>query len=288
MPHMRINRSILALTAAGLAWGLTVPMSKVVLQWLDPAWTTVARFAIAAPVLAVLARAQLRPSATPAVAAWGAVGFGFVVVLQNIGITRTSVTHAAVILGAVPVLVALSAAAAGRGNAGPQAWAGFAVALTGMAMVAGSGGDASVTGDLLMLASAALSALTIEAQSRLLPGRDPVAVTAVQMAAAAIVVLPLALAGGELPSALPTATQALSAAGLVLVGSLLPFALYAYGQKHVPAEVAGAFVNLEPLVGAALGALVFHDPFGGTSAAGGIVVVLGIALSASGPGRRLR
>jgi drug/metabolite transporter (DMT)-like permease len=287
---MRINRSMLALTAAGLAWGLTVPMSKVVLAWLDPAWTTVARFAIAAPVLALIARRNVRANLSPVVAAWGAVGFGFVIVLQNIGITRTSVTHAAVILGAVPVLVALTAAAAGRGNAGPQAWAGFAVGLAGMAMVAGGGGDASVGGDLLMLASAALSALTIEAQSRLLPGRDAVAVTAVQMGAAALVVLPLALTAGELPSALPTATQAVNAAGLVLVGSLLPFALYAYGQKHVPAEVAGAFVNLEPLVGAGLGALVFHDPFGGLSAIGGVVVVIGIALSTgSGPGsRRLR
>ena len=45
---MRINRAILALTAAGLTWGLTVPMSKVVLDWLDPAWTTVARFGLAA------------------------------------------------------------------------------------------------------------------------------------------------------------------------------------------------------------------------------------------------
>jgi O-acetylserine/cysteine efflux transporter len=284
--RMRINRAILALTAAGLAWGLTVPMSKVVLQWLDPAWTTVARFAVAAPLLAMVARGQLRANATPAVAAWGAVGFGFVIVLQNIGITRTSVTHAAVILGAVPVLVALTAAAAGRGNAGPQAWAGFGMALTGMAMVAGSGGGSSVEGDLLMLASAALSALTIEAQSRLLPGRDPVAVTAVQMGAAALVVLPLALLGGDLPSTPPTVTVAVNVAGLIVVGSLLPFALYAYGQKHVTAEVAGAFVNLEPLVGAGLGALVFHDPFGGVSVLGGAAVLLGIALSTGGVRRR--
>src|SRR3954447_15259626 len=283
---MRINRSILALTAAGLAWGLTVPMSKVVLQWLDPAWTTVARFAIAAPVLALLARAQLRASATPAIAAWGAVGFGFVVVLQNIGITRTSVTHAAVILGAVPVLVALTAAAAGRGNAGPQAWAGFAVALAGMAMVAGTGGDASVEGDLLMLASAALSALTIEAQSRLLQGRDAIAVTAVQRGAAALVALPIAVFAGSLPTAAPTLLQGANAIALITVGSLVPFALYAYGQKHVSAEGAGAVVNLEPLVGAALGGLVFGDPFGGGTAVGGVIVVAGMALAAGLRGPR--
>jgi O-acetylserine/cysteine efflux transporter len=284
---MRFNRAILALTAAGLAWGLTVPMSKVVLGWLDPAWTTVMRFGIAAPVLALLARGRVRANATPAIASWGAVGFGVVVVLQNVGIERTSVTHAAVILGAVPVLVALTAAAAGRGSAGPHAWLGFALMVGGMAMLAGrGGGGATVAGDLLMLASAALSALTIEAQSRLLQGRDVIAVTAVQMGAAAAVALPLALIAGELPSRAPDALEAVNALALVGLGSLLPFALYAYGQKHVTAEVAGAFANLEPLVGAGLGALVFHDPFGGLHVAGALIVVCGMALSAGGSDRR--
>src|SRR5262245_42618191 len=122
------RRALLALTAAGLAWGLTVPLTKVVLGWVDPLWTTVARFGIAAPMLAVLGRRNLRAALTAPVAAWGAVGFGAVVVLQNVAIQRTSVTHAAVIVGAVPVFVALTAAAAGRGVAGKQAWTGFVVA----------------------------------------------------------------------------------------------------------------------------------------------------------------
>ena len=58
------------------------------------------------------------------------------ILLQNVGIERTSVTHAAVILGAVPVLVALTAAALGRAATGPRAWLGFAAALGGIALVA--------------------------------------------------------------------------------------------------------------------------------------------------------
>src|SRR4051812_6396561 len=145
---MRSNRAILALALAGLTWGLTVPLSKIVLEWLDPAWTTVARFGLAAPALAFLARGRLRANAQPAVVAWGAVGFGIVVGLQTIGIARTSVTHAAVILGAVPIIVAVTSAAAGQKTAGRQAWLGFAVALVGMTLVAGTGGDATVGGDL--------------------------------------------------------------------------------------------------------------------------------------------
>src|SRR4051812_32029685 len=123
------RRALAALTAAGIAWGLTVPLSKVVLGWLDPLWITVARFGLAAPPLALLARRHLRGAWAAPVVAWGALGYGGVVVLQNFAIERTSVTHAAVIVGAVPILVALTTAAAGRGQAGPQAWSGFALAL---------------------------------------------------------------------------------------------------------------------------------------------------------------
>ena len=67
-----------------------------------------------------------------------------------------------------------------------------------------------------------LSALTIEAQSRLMPGRDPIGVTAVQMSAAALVALPLALVAGALPTAPPTVTQAANGVALIVLGSLLP------------------------------------------------------------------
>src|SRR5207249_4720875 len=119
-------------------------------------------------------------------------------------------------------------------------------------LVAGASGDASLAGDGLVLASAVLCALFIVAQSRLLAGRDAVAVTAVQMAAAAVATLPLALAAGPPVDGAPEPASVAAVAALVTAGSMLPFALYAYGQARVPAEVAGAFVNLEPLIGAAL------------------------------------
>jgi O-acetylserine/cysteine efflux transporter len=271
--------ALAALVTAGLLWGLTVPLSKVALGWLDPAWLAVVRFGIAAPVLAFVARGALRSAVSAPLVGWGIVGFGGVVLLQNLGIARTSVTHAALIVGAVPALVALVAVARGRSTSGPVAWAGFAVALSGVALVAGSGGESSLSGDALMLASAFLGALFIEAQSRLLPGRDPVAVTAVQMAAAAAVLLPVALAFGAAPTGTPADTEAIAVLALVTFGSLLPFALYAKAQALVPAELAGAFVNVEPLVGAAVGALVFEDPFGAGQAIGATAIVGGILLS---------
>jgi drug/metabolite transporter (DMT)-like permease len=272
------RRALLALSAAGLLWGLTIPLSKVALGSLDAAWLTVVRFGAAAPLLAWVARRHLRAACTPGVAAWGALGFGMVIVLQNLGIERTSVSHAALVCGAVPALVAVVALAAGRGSTGPLAWMGFAVALGGVALVAGDGGSASVSGDLLVLASAGLSAMFIVAQGRNLQDRDAMAVTAVQMAAAAMAALPVALLAGEPPRSMPGTEPLLAIAALCTAGAL-PYALYAYGQARVRAQTAGAFVNLEPLVGAAVGALAFADPFGGAQLLGTVAILGGLLLS---------
>jgi hypothetical protein len=76
-------------------------------------------------------------------------------------------------------------------------------------------------------------------------------------------------------------------AALALAGTLAPFALFAYGQSRVAPELAGAFLNLEPLVGTAAGALAFGDPFGAPQLVGGTVILIGIALSTgAGAARR--
>src|SRR3954454_20258184 len=200
---MKSSRTaIFALIAAGALWGLTVPLTKLSLEWLGGAWLTVARVAVAAPLLAWVGRRGLRAALTPGVIGAGAVGFGIVILLQNAGVGRTSVSHAALVVGAVPVLVALLSAVLGHGVARLIAWAGYALALAGVAAVAGAGGSgAPAAGDLLVLGSVALSATFIVVQPRLLAGRDPAAVTAVQFGAGALVVLPLGRLFGAMPFA---------------------------------------------------------------------------------------
>jgi O-acetylserine/cysteine efflux transporter len=275
------RNAFLALAAAGTIWGLTIPFSKLALGWLDPLTLTVARFAVAAPLLAVFTtRRRLRAAGTWRVFLWGAVFYGFGVALQNGAIGLTSVTHAALILGAVPALVALMAAARGRSASTSQSWVGCAIALAGVGLVAGSGGGSSLSGDALMFASAVASAAYVVAQPGVLAGRDPVAVTVVQMVAGAAVTLPLAAFADGVPAPAVPGPALWGFLGLAVLGSLLPFALYAYGQARVAPEVAGAFVNLEPLVGAALGSFMFGDPFGSSQLVGTLALVVGIGLSA--------
>jgi O-acetylserine/cysteine efflux transporter len=289
---MNTNRryAVAALIAAGLLWGTTVPLSKLALEWLSPGWLTAARFGLAAAVLlaAILltagwtsGRAKLRAAFTPKVLAWGMLGYGGSVMVQNAGISRTSVTHAALLIGATPVLVAIIAAAWHRTVARPVAWVGFVVSLLGIGLVTagGGGGGATMAGDGLVLASLLLGAAATVAQGRLLTGRDPVAVTAVQFLGAAVGALLVTVFTEGAPTVPGSPGPVLAILALTVGGTVLPFTLFAFGQSRVSAEVAGAFLNLEPLVGAIVGAAAFGDPVGLVQVAGGAAIVAGIGLS---------
>jgi O-acetylserine/cysteine efflux transporter len=274
------SRTFAALVSAGLLWGTTVPLSKLALHWMAPGWLTFVRFAVAAAILLPATRHQLRAALRPAVLISGALGYGGSVVVQNAGITRTSVTHAALLIGTVPVLVAIIAAVWHRTVARPVAWAGFALSLAGVGLVTGGrGGGASAAGDALVLASLLMSAMFTVGQTRLLAGRDPVATTAVQFLGAALAALPFAALTETVPAVPATPWPLLATAVLAVGGTLLPFALFAYAQSRVPAEVAGAFLNIEPLVGAGAGAVFFGNPAGPGQLAGGAAILGGIVLS---------
>ena len=279
------TRAVAALTAAGMAWGMSVPLSKAALTWLPPAWLVVARFALAAAVLfATVDRAKLRAALRAPVLAWGAAGLGGSVLLQNVGLERTSVTHTALLIGAGPVLVATIAAAWFHNVARPVAWAGFVISLSGVALVAsGRGGGATGAGDALVLVSVLVASVMTVAQGRLLEGRDPAAVTAVLFLGAALAALPVAACTAGFPPAPPAGSAGvlavLAVVGLAGVGTLAPFTLFAYGQNKVSTEVAGAFLNLEPLVGALVGVAAFGDPAGPRLLLGGVAVLGGIVMS---------
>src|ERR1700722_2006906 len=112
------RRTFAALIGAGLLWFTTVPLSKLALHFLPPGLPTFVPFAavaaglifapsaVAAATPPPAARHPLRAAFRPALLVSGALGYGGSVVLQNAGITRTSVTHAALLIGAVPGQVA--------------------------------------------------------------------------------------------------------------------------------------------------------------------------------------
>jgi O-acetylserine/cysteine efflux transporter len=125
-------------------------------------------------------------------------------------------------------------------------------------------------------------------QPRVLTGRDPAAVTAVQFAAGALVAVPVAMLTDGIPHGPAHSGPVLAVAALSIAGTTLPFPLFAFGQARVPPELAGVFVNLEPVIGAAAGWVAFGDAVTLGQIAGAVAVVAGIAVSALPPSKRRR
>jgi len=278
--HMKHRTAVLALATAGVLWGSSVALSKLSLDWLDSGWLTVMRFAVSAPVLALIGRKHLRRAFTWRIAVAGGLGYGVTILFQNAGIEHTSVSHAAILVGAVPVFVAIAAAGFGHGNSKPLIWLGYGVAMLGIVFVArGGGGGATTGGDMLVLTSSILCAVFIALQPLLLKDQDAAAVTAVQFFASTLVSAPFALISGGLPHAPASGGPVIAFVALAIFCTVLPFWLFAHGQKGASAELAGAMVNIEPLVGAVIGWVGFGDPVGPWQIVGALAVAVGILLS---------
>ncbi len=273
--------ALLALTTAAVLWGTAVPLSKSALSGLGPLWLTVFRFGISGLLLMVTLRPSLKGTFRPNLLIWGAIGYGGSIAVQNLGIARTSVTHAALIIGTVPVVVAVMAVVFQKARVSAIAWGGFALSTAGIALVAGAGGgSSSLLGDGLVLLSVIIGSAFTIAQARILPGSDVIAVSTAQFVAAAVAIAPLALLseGVPAPSALTVSNMA-AAAALAVVGTAIPYTLFAYGQTMIDAEVAGAFVNLETLVSTALGIIVFGETVTSGQLFGALGLLAGIYLS---------
>ena len=256
---MSNRTAILALAAAGLLWGLTVPLSKVALEWLGPGWLTV-RGSPRPPRCSLWsARHGLRDAFVPRVVAAGALGFGAVTVLQNAGIERTSVSHAALVVGAAPVLVALIAAGLGRRRRGrsPGAATRWRCSASRLSRVPGAAAD---RGRRSARARVGRGVGDLHRRSaRLLAGRDPAAVTAVQFAAAAVFATPVAVLRRarrrrrrRRPRCAPSRRSPLT--GPCCRSGSSP------SDRPAPRRARRRVVNLEPVVGATAGWLVMGRP----------------------------
>ena len=148
-------------------------------------------------------------------------------------------SHAALIVGAVPALVALIVTATGRGVHRPgRVASASALALGGVAIVAGrrrGRRDRSAATRSCSL-SVTLSGRLRGRPAALLRGRDPIAVTAVQMLAGVAAGMPNAAFEG-LPPAPPGAAPVLALAALATLGTLRRSRCSPTGSRASPAEL---------------------------------------------------
>jgi len=278
----------LALSTAGACWGLGLPFGELALRETDAAHMIMLRFAVAG--LAVLPWTLWRPQCRrlllhPAVLLAGACyAGGFLIEFE--GLAHSSVAIAALLVGLMPALIAVSAAIAGE-RISLASWCGVAGATLGAALIAGKpGSGGTVFGVILCLISLLAFLAWLYAAKRAPRDASPVDVSC-----AAIVIAAVALAGLVTVLHGPPKLQLSASAwgGIVgqgLLSTIVATIAWQLGARRVASAAAGVFINLEPLIGATIGVALFHDRPTLAAAVGGALILGGSLTTVLGEHRR--
>ena len=280
--------AVLALVAVTAVWGVTFVQVKDAVE-LYPLFAFLAlRFLIASVMLVPVAAARVRLLGAAGMRAGVllglllALGYG----LQTAGLERTTVSAAGFVTGLYVVLTPVIGLALFRMRVGPSVWLGVGFATAGLAMLSGVEAG-SPAGDLLVLGGAAAYALQIVLMERYAPRYDPLALTLVEMTAACIGFLAIAVPRAELD--LPRGWTVWGA--LVVTGvfaSALAFLAQAWAQQRTSANKTALVFALEPVFAAFFGYTLAGDRLGWLGWAGCAVIMGGIALAEPAAVRALR
>ena len=271
--------ALVALIFVTAVWGVTFVQVKDAVA-IYPLFAFLAvRFAIASATLAVPAAKRVR-----GLGRTGAVGGAFLglllaagYALQTAGLERTTVSSTGFITGMYVVLTPLIALVLYRSRIGLAAWGGVVVATAGLAMLSGIHAG-SVKGDLLVLAAAAVYSLQIVLMERYAPRYDALAFTFVEMAAAFVGLLVVALALGDL--SVPhgwTVWGALLVTGVF--ASALGFLVQTWAQRRTSATRTALAFSMEPVWTAFFGYTLAGDRLGALGWGGCAAIMAGIVLA---------
>jgi drug/metabolite transporter, DME family len=182
-----------------------------------------------------------------------------------------------VALGSAPTLAGLFEWLLDRRVPDPRWAAATALACAGVAMLALSGGDASVSLPgiaMAVVAGGSYAVYTLAAKRLLTAGHAPEAVMAVAFGLAAVVLLP-ALALSE-PGWLAHADGIVLVLFLGVIPTALAYVLFARGLRRLSASETATLTLAEPLTACVLGAVVLAEPMTAMSAGGAGLVLAGL------------
>lgn len=215
--------------------------------------------------------------------------------IQFHGLDHTTVSHASLMVGSMPVLLGLAAALFAGERLDAIGWLALAASTVGAALIvlggrhgSASRGGPSLEGDLLVVLSLCTALAWILLSKKLMQNHSPLAVTAYTILSGSLMLIvwvvgptlanPWLVRKFPLPAFNHVSTLAWTA--LVIGGVACTAAttlLWNWGIHHVPASRAGVFLNIEPALGSVLGVKLLGEHLGPFAGVGG-VLILGAAI----------
>ena len=274
-------------------WGASPIATRIATDDMEPLVVAVLRTVLAGLVAVPLVTTSgIRPPANPRsrflLAVSAATAFVIFPVVYTIGQDRTSAMHGVAILAGLPVFTGAWAALVMRRLPGPWWLAGCGVALAGEAViiaVRGDGGDdATLTGDLIVLAAALAVSSGYIAGALLVPRGVPSATTTYWgVILGAIVLAPLGaglLARGHVPHGDAASWAALLF--LAVMVSIVGYVGWYWALARGGMMRMAPLMFLQPISGLVLAALILGERLTPALVVGAVFVLGGVALARRG------
>jgi drug/metabolite transporter (DMT)-like permease len=206
------------------------------------------------------------------------IGIPVQFLIQFYGLALTTVSHASLIVGVLPVMLAAASAVILHERLHGLEYGALAISAAGAILIALSsresiqGPRASWQGDSLVLLSMCAAVVMILCSKRLIASHGALPVTATTLILGTLILL----AWVELTEPVRFHFSSKTWGAAIAQGLLATAGAYLFwnwGLAHMPASKAGVFLNLEPVVGAILGMAVLHERLGQLAVLGGIFIV---------------
>jgi drug/metabolite transporter (DMT)-like permease len=216
--------------------------------------------------------------------------------LQFHGLDRTTVSHAALMVGCMPVLLAAGAAMFAGERLDWIGWLALIASTIGAALIVLGGhrgpaahGQPTLIGDLIVVASLCTAILWVLLSKKLMLSHRPPVVTAYTIMTGTVMLALWIVGPWVLKPWIPnhsaplpfthvsaTAWTALAISGLACTATTT--LLWNWGIHHVPTSRAGVFLNIEPALGSILGVKLLGEHLGPHAWLGG-ALILGAAVT---------
>ena len=272
-----------ACAAAAALWGTGFFFGKIALRELPVPAMVLYRFLFAIVPMLPLAlwhRPRFRGRDAALLTAGALVGVPVQFLLQFHGLARTTLAHAALMVGTMPVILALGAAVFLHERLDRIGWFALAGSTAGAALISvshstSSAGTATMIGDLLIVLSLALSLIFIITSRWLVDRHSAASVSSATLLLGTGMLAAWVLLTSGLPPVRhlsPATWLSLAASGLLCTACTT--LLWNWGTTQVPSSEAGVFLNLEPMIGSVLSVLIFQEKLGWTAWLGGALILI--------------
>ena len=278
-----------ACAVASCFWGCGFFFGKIALAEMSFAHMVLYRFLFAMPALLPLL-VMHRPGLNGREWGWLALasflGVPVQFLIQFYALSITTVSHAALMVGTMPVILAVGAAVWAHERMDRVGWMALAGSTCGAALIALGGGEqgkggATLAGDLLVVVSLLIALFWILINKKLVESHSPVVVTTYGLGIGTLMLLVwVPLRYGMPPVAGVSLKAWLALAGSGVLCTAATTMLWNWGMTQVPASQAGVLLNMEPLIGSLLGVFVLGESLGPSAwVGGGLILASAVTLT---------